>query len=979
MFDPSKLNLDLNEENKENKEETTKEKEQIQEKSKLDIVQENKETTENNEENATKDQEILKNNQDIDILSDVEIKQDENNEEKIEIVEKDKSKEKNKNVVNAGLHSQSDENENKNKSEHYENEQEKNTEKDTETKKENTETEQEDKIIYDININSLQDILIILIEKKYDFLTIEPEDNYVKIGFRKDKIEKEIKYIRYPIYSKILIKAKANTLLNIEETNKTQEGVWKTTVKNKKYKLIIKTVPSDLWERVFLKLEETKEKVKKEVKKVSLWQILGFLWTLALIVLIVGWSFMTYIVLNAKTIEDVQFFYSLWINSNDINTYITRIVYTIFSILLFIETSFLIWVLFKFLTTKKEFKQKRIKYWIFSVLFLIICLASLSLWMYIDKKVKNLPNWEILSQWDVRIYDNKKLKSDYFDDINSLIKDTNNLIWPLEIKFDLETFATNEENNWYKIEKFIWDFWDWEIIETPNSSIIKEFDTKWIHEISLTVQEIDLNWKVITNIIEDIPSINISYLVIQEENITENWWIFVELDATDLKELWKIEWFYSENIEKPVFTWYKYSWSKAIFKETLILMNIIEENDQTNFDKVFIISWEEASDIKWKINYDWSLENELEYELSVTDIEVETWNWYIEEYKWIIDWKEKSKIWSIENPEESSKIIYEFKEYWDNTVKVILTDSAWNQEEISVEINIPKQLTLSKNLDIYNNWELMEDDDIIFEKSLNEYFINELWVPTTLKLDARYVRSSNLLYTLENISWDTNSDWDIDDINKVISYDVNTQWNQVITVNYTFKHRRIEDDIITVTQKIYIEAIKKEAIIDFQINNENNYVPITVWFDASKSTVKDENIVKFIWDYWDGTSEERDAIVPWHKYTNAWDYTINLTIVTESGKEYTASKSLILKPKPQSVSIKTSMKKTTINQWIDFSSSDSEWQIVSCLWDFWDWETSTEYNPTHAYKKAWKYTVTLQVDFSNNNVLIDSIDIEIVK
>jgi hypothetical protein len=35
----------------------------------------------------------------------------------------------------------------------------------------------------------------------------------------------------------------------------------------------------------------------------------------------------------------------------------------------------------------------------------------------------------------------------------------------------------------------------------------------------------------------------------------------------------------------------------------------------------------------------------------------------------------------------------------------------------------------------------------------------------------------------------------------------------------------------------------------FEITKESNYAPVIVGFDASKSQVKNEDIVKFVWDY----------------------------------------------------------------------------------------------------------------------------------
>jgi len=59
---------------------------------------------------------------------------------------------------------------------------------------------------------------------------------------------------------------------------------------------------------------------------------------------------------------------------------------------------------------------------------------------------------------------------------------------------------------------------------------------------------------------------------------------------------------------------------------------------------------------------------------------------------------------------------------------------------------------------------------------------------------------------------------------------------------------------------------------------ESNYAPVSVRFDASKSFIKDDDIVKFIYDYGDGIVEERDSINPGHRYTEAGDYTVTLTV-----------------------------------------------------------------------------------------------------
>jgi type II secretory ATPase GspE/PulE/Tfp pilus assembly ATPase PilB-like protein len=81
----------------------------------------------------------------------------------------------------------------------------------------------EEKTIFDINITSITDLISYTIKKEYDFFIIEPSEEKVKISFRKDNTEKEVKYVKYSVYSKIILKAKSVTKLKVDETEKSQE------------------------------------------------------------------------------------------------------------------------------------------------------------------------------------------------------------------------------------------------------------------------------------------------------------------------------------------------------------------------------------------------------------------------------------------------------------------------------------------------------------------------------------------------------------------------------------------------------------------------------------------------------------------------------------------------------------------------------------------------------------------------------------
>jgi PKD repeat protein len=301
-----------------------------------------------------------------------------------------------------------------------------------------------------------------------------------------------------------------------------------------------------------------------------------------------------------------------------------------------------------------------------------------------------------------------------------------------------------------------------------------------------------------------------------------------------------------------------------------------------------------------------------------------------------------------------------------------LTDSYWKTKEITKIINVIKNTKLKNNLSIYDDWNKI---DPRYENNI--YYIQDLLIPTTLKFDARSLKTDNPMDSLQKVTWELDSKTKIWNI---FVFKMEYEWRATINAKYTFKNIK-DSSIKEISDIIYINSIKKDALLDLEIKpSEEEYVPITIQFDASKSEIKDENITKFIFDYWDWTTpEEKDAVNKWHRYTIPWNYTIKLTAVTSSWKEYYLTKKLILKPRPQLIKINTSLKEAPIYQWIDFSSAGSEWQIISYFWDFWDNETSSDANPTHAYKESWTYKAKLKIEFENRNVLEDSVIIQVTE
>ncbi len=844
---------------------------------------------------------------------------------------------------------------------------------------ESAEKEKKQENIMPFEVESFDDIVHLNIEKNLDYIKIEPIQEDVEISFVKEGKEIEKITIKYPLYSQIILKLKNLSEMNLAETTKVQDGNGEYIFEWKVYKLITKVSPSLLWEKAFLKLKFIEEKGKiVEKKKIPLSKILWIFWAIAFVSLILWISFITFIVLNAKTVDDVKFFYSLGINLNDINTFISKVVTFIFSILLFLETVVLAISIFKALLIKKEQKRKKTAFTLLAIFLLIITFSTGTAWMIIDKKIKSLPNWQEVAYWDIQVFDNSKLISSKFDKWWALLRDTTSLIWPITLKYDLTLFARKESQKWFKIQKYIWDFWDGKKIEELTPTIIKKLDKKWTYNISLIVQEIDITWKEIEKKVEDVKILSITNIVKITETKLKNWWKTIEFDASDLKDLGKIEWYFEENPSSPVWEGELFKPSKVFFEDQLIGIHIKKSGTtESSLDKIFVVWWDETSSLKWDISYEQSLTNELEFTFKVVNIKNDFGDGFVNEFKWTIWEREFTKKADIIDLEKSSEVKYNFLNYGKYEISVRVKDGNGNEKTITKEINITKNLKITNPLSIFND--LWKIEDVKYDAKTHEYFISNLAIPTKLKFDARLLKTDNYLYSLKEINWDLNNDWDKETNWKTAELEISTWWNYIVSAEYIFQHRKIETDIIKINEKIYIEWIKKEAILNLKIQKESDYVPVVVRFDASLSQVRDDNIVKFIYDYWDGIKEDRDAINPWHNYTKEGDYNIKLTVITEKGKEYSLQKSLILKPKPQNAEIGLSMKEAPVWQGIDFTSDGSEGQIISYFWDFWDWNTSTEANPSHSYKKSWNYTIRLKLWFINNNFQEDSVSINITE
>lgn len=132
--------------------------------------------------------------------------------------------------------------------------------------------------------------------------------------------------------------------------------------------------------------------------------------------------------------------------------------------------------------------------------------------------------------------------------------------------------------------------------------------------------------------------------------------------------------------------------------------------------------------------------------------------------------------------------------------------------------------------------------------------------------------------------------------------------------------------------------------------------PLAVNFTASASSAAS---ITYHWDFGDGTSGTGQTVP--HTYTKTGKYTVTLTAAVEGG----GCQDQVIKQDYIYVGTMTSdfeVPQGCANTSLTFKNTSTP-NPVSAAWNFGDGATSTAINPTHTYKAAGTYTVTLTNDF----------------
>lgn len=149
----------------------------------------------------------------------------------------------------------------------------------------------------------------------------------------------------------------------------------------------------------------------------------------------------------------------------------------------------------------------------------------------------------------------------------------------------------------------------------------------------------------------------------------------------------------------------------------------------------------------------------------------------------------------------------------------------------------------------------------------------------------------------------------------------------------------------------------EEPTAAFTVTQTSWKTPFNMSF-TDKST---GTIFVYNWDFGDGTTSTDQN--PVHSYATAGKYNVTLEVVG-AGSNAITKIITVAASKPSTVKAPVAAFTTSISgKKVKFTDKSSN-SPTSYLWDFGDKTTSTTKNPTHEYKKAGKYTVSLKVSNS---------------
>jgi PKD repeat protein len=151
-----------------------------------------------------------------------------------------------------------------------------------------------------------------------------------------------------------------------------------------------------------------------------------------------------------------------------------------------------------------------------------------------------------------------------------------------------------------------------------------------------------------------------------------------------------------------------------------------------------------------------------------------------------------------------------------------------------------------------------------------------------------------------------------------------------------------------------------------------------ILFDGANSSDRDGKVVRFHWDFGDGTEELGVSVL--HRFARGGNYTVTLTVTDNEGKKDRANSTLRINEYPKA-RIGVSAAEAKVFQPVTFdasNSSDPDGTLVRYAWEFGDGTNATGRSVSHAFSETGIYRVNLTVEDDFGAPASDALEVSIV-
>jgi PKD repeat protein len=220
-------------------------------------------------------------------------------------------------------------------------------------------------------------------------------------------------------------------------------------------------------------------------------------------------------------------------------------------------------------------------------------------------------------------------------------------------------------------------------------------------------------------------------------------------------------------------------------------------------------------------------------------------------------------------------------------------------------------------------------------------------------------------------------EWDFDNDGRIDSYGETVDHTFAKVGTSTVLLRVIDADDNENTSTLGIKVNEPGITAKVVADPTDGEVPLTVKFDATKSSYPGGDISSFKWDFGDGTAPQLGSGTKNHKYTEIGEYTATVTAIASDNTKDSIEIYVVVRGIQVSACFDPSTEGGKAPLTVNFSPNCSTGTITKYMWDFGDGERSDELKPSHTFDLPGVYPVILEVMDSDNNVSTKTVDITV--